>query len=134
VASLINAKPEDIIESVKITRKVIENYLYGCPDMKSDKRVKDRKAELIADAKLIIDRIKALDRDKKYEDPLISPAVISKAIRIGILDAPHLCGVKAAKGTIRTMILDGKNITVDEEGEPITEKNRLDRIPDNFED
>jgi len=128
------AKPEDIIESVKITRKVIENYLYGCPDMKSDKRVKDRKAELIADAKLIIDRIKALDRDKKYEDPLISPAVISKAIRIGILDAPHLCGVKAAKGTIRTMILDGKNITVDEEGEPITEKNRLDRIPDNFED
>src|SRR3989304_7567696 len=127
------AKPEDIIESVKITRKVIENYLYGCPDMKSDKRVKDRKAELIADAKLIIDRIKALDRDKKYEDPLTSPAVISKAIRIGILDAPPLCGVKAAKGTIRTMILDGKNITVDEEGEPITEKDRLDRKSDNFE-
>ncbi|GAH13979.1 unnamed protein product, partial [marine sediment metagenome] len=29
------AKPEDIIESVKITKKVIENYLYGCPDILS---------------------------------------------------------------------------------------------------
>jgi hypothetical protein len=127
------AKPEDIIESVKIARKVIENCLYDCPDMKSDKRVINRKEELITDAKLIIDKIRMLDRDKKIEDPLISPVIISKAIKSGILDAPHLLGVRSAKGTIKTMFLDGKNISVDEEGRPISEKDRLDRIQKNFE-
>ncbi len=127
------AKPEDIIESIKIARKVIENCLCGCPDMKSDKRLKKRKEELIADAKLIIDKIKTLGRDKKIEDPLVSPVVISKAIKSGILDAPHLFGVRAAKGAIKTMFLDGKNISVDEEGRPISEKDRLDRIQEIFE-
>jgi hypothetical protein len=126
------ARPEDIIESVKITKRVIENYLYGCPDMKLDERVKNRKAELIADTELIIDRIRALDKDKKYEDPLVSPAIISKAIKIGILDAPHLCGVKAANGTIRTMIVGGKNIAVGEDYKPISEEDRLDRILKDF--
>lgn len=123
------AKPEDIIASVKIARRVIENCLSGCPDMKSDKRVKDRKAELITDAKLIINKIKVLGGDKKNEDPLISPAIISKAIMAGVLDAPHLFGVRAAKGTVRTMFLDGKNVAVDEKCRPIPEKDRLDSIP-----
>lgn len=101
--------------------------------MKSDKRVKNRKEELITDAKLIIDKIRTLGRDKKTEDPLISPAIISKVIKSGILDAPHLFGVRAAKGTIKTMFLDGKNISVDEEGKPISEKDRLNRIQENFE-
>lgn len=127
------ARPEDIIASVKIARKVIENCLYGCPDMKTDKMVKERKAELIADAKLIIDKIKMLGRDKKIKDPLISPAVISKAIRSGVLDAPHLFGVRAAKGTIRTMFLNGKCVAVDEKCRPISEKDRLSRIPEIFE-
>lgn len=126
------AKPEDIIESVKITKKVIENYLYGCPDMKLDGRVGQRKEELIADARLIIDKIKKLDKDNKCKDPLISPAIISKAIKIGILDAPHLCGVKAAKGAIRTMFIDGKNLTVDQDYKPVSEKDRLDRILEEF--
>lgn len=126
------AKPEDIIESVKITKKVIENYLYGCPDMKLDERVGQRKEELIADAKLIIDKIKKLDKDNKYKDPLISPAIISKAIKIGVLDAPHLRGVKAAKGAIRTMFIDGKNLTVDQDYKPVSEKDRLGRISEEF--
>ncbi len=123
------AKPEDIIESVKIVKKVIANYLSGCPDMKLDEKVRMRKDELIKDARLIIEKIKMLDKEKKYKDTLISPAIISKAIKTGILDAPHLCGVKAASGTIRTMFADGKNITVNENGKPITEEERLDRIP-----
>ncbi|OFW53616.1 MAG: methionine synthase [Actinobacteria bacterium RBG_13_35_12] len=122
------AKPEDIIESVEITKRVVENCLYGSPDMKLDEKVIRRKAGLIADAGLIIEGIKALDKNKKYGDPLISPVIISKAIKSGILDAPHLCGVKAANGTIRTMIIDGKNVAVDEDYKPISEKDRLDKI------
>jgi len=83
---------------------------------------------LITDAGSIIDKIKTLSRDKKIDDPLISPVAISKAIKSGILDAPHLLGVRAAKGMIKTMFLDGKNISVNEEGRPISEKDRLDRI------
>jgi hypothetical protein len=122
------ARPEDIIKSVRITSKVIENCLYGCPDMKLDRKVRERKEELVRDAKLIIEKIKNLDKDNKYSDPLISPEVISKAIKKGILDAPHLCGVKAAKGTIRTMFFEGKNLTVDENYRVISEKVRLSRI------
>jgi len=122
------AKPEDIIESVKIAGKVIDNYLYGCPDMKMDENVRLRKEELVKDAELILDKIKMLDKEKRYKDPLISPAIISRAIKTGILDAPHLCGVKAAKGTIRTMFVNGKNITVNENNEPITEEERLNNI------
>ncbi len=122
------AKPEDIMESVKITRKVIENYLYGCPDMKLDEKVKKRKKQLIADALMIIDKIKKLDKHGRYSDPLISPAIISRAIKTGVLDAPHLCGVKAARGSIRTMFIDGKNLTVDENYRPISEKERLEKI------
>ncbi len=122
------AKPEDIIESVKITEKVIENYLCGCPDMKLDERVKKRKEELIRDARLIIEKIKELNKDDKCGDPLISPAVISRAIKKGILDAPHLCGIKAANGTIRTMTTGGMNLAVDENLNPVSEKSRLSRI------
>jgi hypothetical protein len=122
------AKPEDIIKSVKIASKVIENYLYGCPDMKSDRKVIERKEELIGDAKLIIKEIKKLDKNDKYSDPLVSPKVISEAIKKGILDAPHLCGVKAAKGTVRTKFFGGKNLAVDENLKPMSEKERLIRI------
>jgi hypothetical protein len=122
------AKPEDIIESVKIASKVIDNCLYGCPDMKLDEKVKQRKEQLILDAGLIIEKIKMLDNKKEFEDPLVSPEIISKAIKKGILDAPHLCGVKAANGTIRTMFVDGMITVIDENGRPVTEKERLDRI------
>jgi hypothetical protein len=122
------AKPEDIIKSVKIASSAVENYLYGCPDMKLDRKVKERKEELIRDAKLIIEKIKKLDKDNKNGDPLVSSEVISRAIKKGILDAPHLCGVKAAKGTIRTMFFEGKNLVVDENLKPISEKERLSKI------
>jgi hypothetical protein len=122
------ARAEDIIESIKIAKKVIYNYLDGCPDMRLDENVLSRKEELKSDAKLIIEKIKSLDRDRKYSDPLISSDIIARAIRSGILDAPHLKGVKAAKGDVRTVFIDGKNVTLGEDGKPITERERLDRI------
>ncbi len=123
------ARAEDIIESIKIARKVIYNYLDGCPDMKLDGDVISRKEELKYDAGLIIEKIKSLDKDRKFENPLISPEIIAKSIKAGILDAPHLKGVKAGKGEVRTAFIDGKNVIVDSYGKPITEEERLDKIP-----
>ena len=122
------AKPGDIIECSKIVSKAIENYLYGCPDMKLDKEVIKRKDQLISDTKLILEKIKQLDINNEYADPLIAPEIISKAIKIGILDAPHLQGVKAACGKIRTLFVDGACVSVDKDGKLISEEERLSKL------
>ncbi len=122
------AKPEDIIESAGIVSKVVKNYLNGCPDMKNERRVKERKTQLIKDANLIIDAIKKLDLLKKYEDPLLAPEIIGKAIRTGILDAPHLIGSGTAKGKLNTMFFNGACMAVDEFCRPLSENARLAKI------
>jgi hypothetical protein len=122
------ARPEDIIESTKIAGKVIENHIYGCPDMKLDRRVRERKRQLVHDASLILEKIKELGRDRQYIDPLISPDIISKAIKTGILDAPHLCGVKAARGKIMTRFIKGGNMAVGPDLKPMDEEKRLSGI------
>ena len=123
------AKPEDIIESSKIVGRVIENYLRGYPDMKLDSRIKARKESLVKDAKLILEKIKHLDSDNSYDDPLVSPKIIARAIKLGVLDAPHLQGVTAACGKIRTVFIDGACVAVDKNGKIISEKERLEKIP-----
>jgi len=122
------ATPNDIIESTKIGKRVIENCIYGCPDMKQDYKVQLRKQELLTEAMLIIEKIKSLDKERTYQDPLISPQILAMAVEKGILDAPHLNGVKAAKGTIITVFEDGKNYSADNNLKPVTEEQRLDGI------
>jgi len=122
------AKPEDIIESSNIVLKVIENFLNGCPDMKKDDDVVNRKENLVKDAKLIIEKIKSLDENKKYKDPLIVPEIIGKAIKTGILDAPHLEGVRGACGKLKTLFINGANMPVDDCGNIISEEERLSKI------
>ncbi|MHB1376416.1 MAG: cobalamin B12-binding domain-containing protein [Candidatus Humimicrobiaceae bacterium] len=122
------AKPEDIIESSLIVSKVIENCLNGCPNMKPDSDVLKRTQELTDDALLIIKRIKQLDYENKFEDPLASPEIIGMAIRTGILDAPHLKGVKAAFGKSRTMFFNGANFAVDINNVLLSEESRLESL------
>ncbi|HAJ95944.1 MAG TPA: methionine synthase [Actinobacteria bacterium] len=122
------AGPDDIIKSTKIAGRVIENCIYGCPDMKKDIYVQERKKELLVESRSILDKIISLGKNRTIADPLISPKILAEAVNTGILDAPHLCGVKAAKGTILTMFVDGKNCSTDKSLEPISEKERLDGI------
>ena len=122
------ARPEDIIESTKISKRVIENCINGCPDMKKDPKVLERKEELLLESRLIMEKIKSLDKNGAFPDPLIAPQILSMAVEKGILDAPHLSGVKAAKGTIITVFKDGKNYSADNSLRPITEEQRLDGI------
>ncbi|MDD3776997.1 MAG: cobalamin B12-binding domain-containing protein [Actinomycetota bacterium] len=119
------ATPEDIIESAHIAHKAISNCLAGCPNMKDDERVQARKRQLMAEAKLIIGAIRKLDLNNIHEDPLTSPQIIAEAIGRGILDAPHLQGLEAASGQVRTMFIDGANMAVGPDGEILTEEQRL---------
>jgi hypothetical protein len=121
------ATAEDIVESCMIVRGVLKNEFLGSIDMTKDESVKRRKSELIKDANIIIDAIKSLG--SKDKDPLVDPDVLVKAVKIGILDAPHLKGNKAAKGTLNTRIVSGAMYAYDKENKKIlSEKERINQI------
>lgn len=121
------AGAEEIIESCKIARQIIKNSFLGMPDFVNDKEVIERKERLKEDAMIIIDAIKELGNG--IEDPLSSPDCIAKAIQIGILDAPHLKGSKAAKGMLTTKLYKGAVYPYDPiEKRILTEKERIERL------
>jgi methylmalonyl-CoA mutase cobalamin-binding subunit len=115
---------EELIQSCKIARRAIQNGLHGPPDMLIDPVVQERKMELIREAKVTLDAIRQL-AGRDVEDPLIDPETLSRSVSVGILDAPHLKGHPLAKGQIRTKIMGGACVAIDEEGRKITEKQRL---------
>ncbi|MGB9876200.1 MAG: cobalamin B12-binding domain-containing protein [bacterium] len=118
------AGAEEIIESCKIARGVINNYLFGLPDMTKDPLVQERKRQLIQEARLIIEFIKLLGEGK--EDALIDPEVLNMAVKTGILDAPHLMGNPEAAGIVKTRVIGGAVFAINPKTkEPITERERL---------
>lgn len=121
------AKAEDIIESAMIVRGILKNEFLGSVDMTKDKNVLERKNTLIKEAKVIIDTIESLNLS--VEDPLTDPATLTEAVRVGILDAPHLQGSKIAKGTLKTRMVSGALYAYDEkQGKIINEEERIDII------
>jgi methylmalonyl-CoA mutase cobalamin-binding subunit len=133
------AGAEEIIESCKIARGVIGNYLFGLPDMTRDPIVQERKRQLIQEAKLIIEFIKLLGGGR--EDALVDPEVLAKAVRIGILDAPHLKGNPEGAGIVETRVIGGAVYAINPKTkEPMTERERMmllieeGRLPPNFGD
>jgi len=121
------ATAEEVIESCKMATKVIQNCLYGMPDMTRDPEVQRRKDELVEEAMIIVEVIQQLGAGKT-EDPLTDPDVLAQAVEIGLLDAPQLKGNPYACGKVRTKIINGANYAVDEEGNILSEKERVKRI------
>lgn len=100
------ATPADIIEAVKIARGAIRQGLLGLPDMASDPRVAARKDELVAEARVILDAIREIARPG-CNDPWTDPVTLGRAVRTGLLDAPHLAGNPVARGKVVTRMVDG---------------------------
>ena len=126
------ATADDIIESCKIINYVVRHCLEGMPDMVADPQIQKRRIELINEAKILLDGIKKI-APKEAEDPLSDSVTLGRAIRIGILDAPHLKGSRIAKGTMKTKIIDGACYTVDPKTEePISEQKRIEGILDSL--
>lgn len=121
------ATADDIIESAMIVRGILKNEFLGSIDMTQDKKVQRRKRELIRDANIIISAIESLAMEEL--DPLIDPIILAKAVKIGILDAPHLKGNKACKGTLNTRIVNGAMVAYDvENNKIISEEERINKI------
>lgn len=121
------ASPADVIESCKIARGVIDNCFDGMPDLSKIPNIAGRKAEIISETKVLLDAIKGLKQDDN--DPLLDPLVLTKAIKIGLLDAPLLKGRKAAKGELITKIMDGACQAVNpDNGEVLGENDRINSL------
>jgi hypothetical protein len=117
------ATAEDIIEASKIVRRAITNAL-GAPDMTTARQVQERKEALICEAQITLGAIRHLAR-QGVGDPWTDAHTLSQAVTSGILDAPQLRNNKFAKGQIRTRIVDGSCMVVDEDNVPMQEWGRL---------
>ncbi|MBO9371617.1 MAG: cobalamin-dependent protein, partial [Chloroflexi bacterium] len=91
------ATADDVIEACKLARRAIENALRGQPDMTADPAVQARKEELIREAQVTLEAIRAL-AGPDVSDPLTDPATLARAVTTGILDAPHLRNNPYARG------------------------------------
>jgi hypothetical protein len=79
---------------------------------------------LIKESRLVLKAIRKLGKGR-VEDVLIDPDILTEAVSRGILDAPHLKNNLFAKGTILTRIIDGACEAVDQNGDKLTESERL---------
>ncbi|AZR72985.1 methionine synthase [Anoxybacter fermentans] len=124
------ATPDDIIESCKMVRQVIQNCLFGLPDMTCDPRVQERKKELLNEAQVLLNAIKKLGQASgSKDDPFTDPENLAHAIKIGLLDAPHLKGNPNAKGALMTKMVNGACYAYDfTRDHIITEEERIKKI------
>ncbi len=119
------ATGQDVIESARMARRAIENAM-GQPDLTADPEVQRRKAELVAEAGVTLEAIRAV-AGPGVPDPLVDPATLAKAVALGILDAPQLRNNPYARGKIVTRIdARGANLAAHPStGKPLGEAERL---------
>lgn len=122
------ARPRDIIEAVKIARGTIRNCLHGMPDLTADPAVQERREELKAEVWCLLEAIRQL-APEEVEDPWADPATLERAVRLGLLDAPHLKGNPYACGRVVTRLVDGACRAVDPEtGRVLPGRQRVARL------
>jgi hypothetical protein len=117
--------PDELIESCRIAQGAIRNALLGLPDSRADDAVRARRDELLEEARYLLAQIAAMG-PADLEDPWSHPSVLARAVKLGILDAPHLLGNPVACGRTVTRMIDGACRAVDSStGKPMTERERL---------
>jgi len=116
------ATADDVIEASRIVRRAIDNAM-GAPDMTADPRIQKRVKQLVTEANKMLDTIRSLSASSS--DPLIDPATLTLAVTSGILDAPQLLNNKFGRGLVKTRIVNGSSVSVDDDGNPIAESKRL---------
>ncbi len=123
------ATAEDIIEASAMARRAIENAVRGQPDMTADPAVQARKDELVREAQVTLDAIRALAQPD-VADPLADAATLTRAVTTGLMDAPQLLNNPFGRGTIVTRFdRRGACVAVNpESGEPLSEEERIARL------
>jgi hypothetical protein len=117
------ATADDILEASRIVRRAISNAL-GAADPTGAPEVQERKSALIREARVTLDAIRQ-QAAGGVADPLVDPATLARAVKLGILDAPQLQNNPFGRGQIRTRIVGGACEAVDPAGRVISERERL---------
>jgi methylmalonyl-CoA mutase cobalamin-binding subunit len=121
------ATAKDIIEASWMARQAIENARKGQPEMTHDPAIQNRVDALVKEARITLAAIRDL-APKDVQDPLVDPSTLKKAVKSGILDAPHLKNNPFACGLIQTRIQNGACVAIDSEGNPLSERERLNSL------
>jgi hypothetical protein len=123
------ATAADVIEACGLARRAIENAVRGQPDMTADPVVQRRAQQLIAESIRLLQAIRTL-APPGNRDPLTDPATLASAVTSGLMDAPQLRNNPFGRGALRTRIIDGMCLAVDDTGQPIAEYDRIATILD----
>ncbi len=100
------ATAQDVIDGAHVVRGAIQLALQGLPDMAADPAVQERKRELVAEARLLLEAIAGL-APADVQDPLTHAPTLARAVHLGLLDAPHLMGNKEGLGQVAVRFEDG---------------------------
>jgi hypothetical protein len=118
------ATADDVIAASQMAHRAIENAM-GQPDLTTDPEVMARKTELVEQAQVTLEAIKAIAL-ASISDPWTDPATLAKSVSLGIMDAPQLKNNKFARGEIVTRIdKRGACVVADDVGSLISERERL---------
>lgn len=124
------ATAEEIIESVKIARGAVRQGMLGLPGFIGQPGVLARKEELLSEARILLEAIANL-APPAVTDPWADPVTLERAVRVGLLDAPHLRNHPVARGQVITRIIKGACLAVDPStGQTIGERQRVNRLLD----
>ncbi len=121
------ASADEVIESVRMTQEVVDTALRGSPDMTIDLVIQHRKQQLIAETHRLLDAILVLGQGT--QDPFSDPAVLARAVALGLMDAPQLVNNPYAPGRVRTRSIRGAVYAVNNKGKPLGENERIASIP-----
>jgi hypothetical protein len=123
------ATAEDVIEACLLARRSITNALRGAPNMTENIEIQARVLELIEQAEVTLEAIRALAQPGD-PDPLTNPSVLAKAVTTGILDAPQFKNNPYALGKDSTSV-DKRGAIVSvhpETRNQISEKERISQL------
>jgi hypothetical protein len=118
------ATAADVIRCARIARGVIDAAAHGLPDMAVDPRVRQRRNELLGDARLILAAMREL-ADPAVDDPWSDAETLARAVECGLLDAPDLEASPGAFGQTATALIEGACRAVDGDGRPVPETRRV---------
>jgi hypothetical protein len=82
---------------------------------------------LVQQAEVTLRAIKTI-ADPAVKDAWIDPATLAKAVKVGLLDAPQLRNNRFAPGRVRTRIINGASVAVDENQKQLDEETRIHQI------
>lgn len=120
------AQAQEVIESCRIVKGVIRHTLREQFSIDKDTQIVKRKDEIVKEAKVLLSFIQEEYSD--FEDPLSNTAVLCDCIRKGYIDAVHILKNDKYRGNLRTKLIDGRCMAIDENGNTISEKERLSKL------